>query len=405
MMKCSRYLLSWNLYLSIRNVHIYIPQSYKFLKNSHNVNFSKSFSKLLNQGRMLCNYTDLTRSPKEDLTENECIDYSDFSSLAITEDVEKQIKLILMEYEIYKQSGEKMPSTIQLEDMKELLNHPVERARRRYFHYLFKREKAKLAEKRRKERRKLEREQNKLVKSGPKNTFFLLIRKTSMLKFYNTRQADAVMFGSSLVIDMAYDEYMAKRELINCVDQLSMAYGSNKINREPFNLYFCNLHKDNALIPYLNNAIPHINKNNCLITSTEKSYLDIFPKERIVYLTPNSPNVLQKFDHDSVYVIGGFVDKVNAKPLSLAKAKREGLKTAKLPLDQHLHWGEGCKSLTINQVIDILLEVKASNNWNKAFEFVPNRKIRKIDPEEIQHQTVTKKKKQTIFNMKTILAD
>ncbi|XP_067128187.1 tRNA methyltransferase 10 homolog C [Centruroides vittatus] len=403
MMKCSRYLLSWNLYLSIRNVHIYIPQSYKSLKNSHNVNFLKSFSNIINQGRMLSNYTDLTKSPEEDLTENECVDYSDFSSLAITEDVEKQIKLILMEYEIYKQSGEKMPSTIQLEDMKELLNHPVERSRRRYFHYLFKKEKAKLAEKRKKERRKLEREQKE--KLGPKNTFFLLIRKTSMLKFYNIRQADAIMFGSSLVIDMSYDEYMAKRELINCADQIQMAYGSNKINREPFNLYFCNLHKDNALIPYLKNAIPHINKNNCLITSTEKSYLDIFPKERIVYLTPNSPNVLQKFDHDSVYVIGGFVDKVNAKPLSLAKAKREGLKTAKLPLDQHLYWGEGCKSLTINQVIDILLEAKASNNWNKAFEFVPSRKLRKINSEEIQHQTLTKKKNQIIFNMKSILAD
>lgn len=39
-----------------------------------------------------------------------------------------------------------------------------------------------------------------------------------------------------------------------------------------------------------------------------KSYMDIYPKEKIVYLTSESENVIDDLDHDCVYVIGGLVD-------------------------------------------------------------------------------------------------
>lgn len=49
---------------------------------------------------------------------------------------------------------------------------------------------------------------------------------------------------------------------------------------------------------------------------------------------------------------------------------------AKLPLDYYLEWGAGSgKSLTINQVISILLDVKRTGDWNYAFRHVPRRKL------------------------------
>lgn len=385
----SRYLFSRNIYSNVRTVHNIFKAQELFFNNVHKpANLLKVFPNQINCRRIIC--TADKNLSQEDSKPDETMDYSMFFSLAENEEVEKQIRLILMEHEIAKQSGERMPSKIELKDMQELLGFNSELARRKYFHYLFKKEVAQLAAKRKKEERKLLQEQKK--KEGPKNTFFIIIRKTSMVKFYNSRQANAVMFGSPLVFDMGYHEYMRKRELINCAEQIQMAYGSNKIHKEPFNLYFCNFGKDNPISMHIENAMPHIYKNNCLITSTELSYLDIFPKQKIVYLTPNAPNVLEKFDHDSVYVIGGFVDKAQSKPLSLAKAKREGVKVAKLPLDQYLYWGCGGKSLTINQVMDILLELKTSNDWNKALKFVPTRKLHKIDPEEQKYQLMTKKK-------------
>lgn len=49
---------------------------------------------------------------------------------------------------------------------------------------------------------------------------------------------------------------------------------------------------------------------------------------------------------------------------------------AKLPLDKHLHFGAGSgKSLTLNQVVSILLDVKHTGNWDYALRHVPRRKL------------------------------
>lgn len=67
---------------------------------------------------------------------------------------------------------------------------------------------------------------------------------------------------------------------------------------------------------------------------------------------------------------------INKEPLSLAKAKKENIRMAKLPLDKYLQWGSGSgKSLTLNQCISILLDVKRTNDWKYALRHVPKRKI------------------------------
>ncbi|NXH28075.1 TM10B methyltransferase, partial [Myiagra hebetior] len=52
--------------------------------------------------------------------------------------------------------------------------------------------------------------------------------------------------------------------------------------------------------------------------TTPESYLDLFPLDAIVYLTPDSENVLEDIDPDKVYVLGGLVDESIHKGLSIS---------------------------------------------------------------------------------------
>lgn len=63
---------------------------------------------------------------------------------------------------------------------------------------------------------------------------------------------------------------------------------------------------------------------------------EAYPIEKIVYLSPDSENLIETIDEDKVYVIGGIVDDNQLKGLSLSKAKKFGIAHGKLPIKDHL---------------------------------------------------------------------
>ena len=62
----------------------------------------------------------------------------------------------------------------------------------------------------------------------------------------------------------------------------------------------------------------------------------VYPGEKLVYLTPDSENLLETVEHDKVYVIGGIVDDNQLKCLSLSKAMAHGIPHARLPIKERL---------------------------------------------------------------------
>lgn len=89
----------------------------------------------------------------------------------------------------------------------------------------------------------------------------------------------------------------------------------------------------------------------------KESYLDLFDKEKIVYLTSESDNILTDLEKDHVYIIGGLIDHNHHKGLCHKIASGKclnfdmdytytktntyllsdlGLRHARLPLDQHI---------------------------------------------------------------------
>ena len=97
--------------------------------------------------------------------------------------------------------------------------------------------------------------------------------------------------------------------------------------------------------------------------------------EEIVYLTADSPNVIEELDESKVYIIGGIVDRNRYIKLTLNKAEKQGISHGKLPIGDHLKL-KTSTVLTVNHVFEILAEQFNTKDWKKTLEkVIPDRKI------------------------------
>lgn len=159
------------------------------------------------------------------------------------------------------------------------------------------------------------------------NNIFLRFYETTMNQFYNNRLIHAMQFGQKLIVDCGYDKDMIPRENKLCAKQLMMLFGENRLHdgrfckfyllskhilmvTDPFDLYYCNAHPDSVLMQYLHGHIRTMYEPWFPLNICKESYLDLFPKEKLVYLSPHCREELLEYDHDSIYIIGAIVDKV-----------------------------------------------------------------------------------------------
>lgn len=303
-----------------------------------------------------------------------------------------------------RQEGRKVPSKLSPTEWNRMLDLKSISARRKYLTFLFTCEMKNFNKQKRKDEFKVEREEklaerrqraenNEIVYGLGYNSYFLKIYETTMNLWHNNKLINAMQFDQKLIIDCSYDEYMSFREADNCAKQLTYTFAMNRLHTQPFDLHFCNFDRSSKSGKKMMNSIPTMFNLDFPMNVHEKSYVKLFDKSRLVYLTPHCKNELTEYNHDDIYIVGAMVDKANNEPISLAKAKKNELRMAKLPLDKYLDWGKGGKSLTINQMLEILLEMKLTDDWNQALRFVPKRKLFK---EMFKPQTSKEQRRITI---------
>ncbi|NWR18490.1 TM10C methyltransferase, partial [Emberiza fucata] len=278
--------------------------------------------------------------------------------------------------EMWRLAGRAVPENMSEEQLKTFMECPSKSAKKKYLKYLHLKELYKKNDKRKmdeKRERKLEAQDQDSKTDETKKSPFVCLWSRTMDKVYNWRAAQSMIFGQPLVFDMSYEKEMSVREVSNTVRQIVMSESSNRRSVDPFHIHFCNF-KDDSL--YHREFIKNYREawDKLLITVTDQCYTEIFPKDKLIYLTADSPKVMKAFDHDKIYIVGSLVDKSIKRGVSLARAKRLGLETAALPLDKYLMWSTGAKNLTLDQMMHILLTLKDTADWKKALEFVPKRK-------------------------------
>ena len=174
-----------------------------------------------------------------------------------------------------------------------------------------------------------------------------------------------------ICIDLQFGDKMSDKEISHLAGQVRRVYGANKSSERPVKLSLVSLEENKRTYNIL--CKKNDGFENYILFRTEKSLTDHFSsiKEKLVYLTPDSPNPLQDLETDKVYVIGGLVDDSVQKDTTKSYASNSNITTARLPIQEHcLKNFKGNYSfkqiLTINQVFEILLAFHHGKDWSSA---------------------------------------
>lgn len=227
-----------------------------------------------------------------------------------------KFKLLLLEIEVLRQDGVSVPKFISTESWKELFALQSRAQRRKLLKFLWGKEIKKLNDKNKKERNRLfaaerreekiqEMESNEHITYGFQgSTIFLRIYDSAINHFDNCRLVQAMLHSENVVIDCGYDQDMNTIENKLCSKQLCYMFAENRLHKEPFNLHFCNFKRDTVLFNAFKKFIPTLDDPGFPVNVTEESYLDLFPKDKLVYLTPHCRTDLKEFNPDDIYIIG-----------------------------------------------------------------------------------------------------
>merc|ERR1712136_318193 len=147
---------------------------------------------------------------------------------------------------------------------------------------------------------------------------------------YDLRLMHGVQFGQNMVFDLGLPFTMDRAAERRFNTHMKAIYNRNRTMWEPFHISLCNYNPDNLALKRL------VDDHSCrkyMWNVTQKCFTELFPREKIVYLSPKAKDVLTTFNHDDVYVMGATGDR--GASLCHYKIKELGLRSAKLNVDPY----------------------------------------------------------------------
>eukprot|EP00126_Sphaerothecum_destruens_P010586 Sdes_comp20780_c0_seq3m16857 len=163
------------------------------------------------------------------------------------------------------------------------------------------------------------------------------------------------------------------KDVFKLLLQVRRCYSVNRNSSSPFQLYVTGM--GDKLKQLLEKSFDGFKQWDLYFH--DDSFSKVFeetPKEKIVYLTPDSPNLITTLHPDSIYIIGGLVDHNSLKSICYEKAKKLGIAHGQLPIGEYFQLSQR-KVLTVNHVFEILTCYHQLKDWKEAFRTViPSRK-------------------------------
>uniref|UniRef100_A0A8D0C797 tRNA methyltransferase 10 homolog A n=1 Tax=Salvator merianae TaxID=96440 RepID=A0A8D0C797_SALMN len=182
---------------------------------------------------------------------------------------------------------------------------------------------------------------------------------------------DVVPSTLRLIIDCSFDKLMKLKDVKKLHKQIQRCYAENRKALHPVQFYLTS--HGGQLKDNMNETDKGwVNWKDICIKS--EHYSELMKKEDLVYLTSDSPDVLNELDESKAYVIGGLVDHNHHKGITYKTAQEQGISHAQLPLGIFVKMNSR-KVLAVNHVFEIILAYLEKRDWKEAFFAVlPQRK-------------------------------
>lgn len=177
---------------------------------------------------------------------------------------------------------------------------------------------------------------------------------------------------------MSFDRYMSEKDSRSTANQIKHSHRSNRDSCLPFDMHIYQKDRESKAINQLRTLIPTFSEPSFPVEVHQQCFSKAFPKNQLVYLTPNSNSVLSEYNPNDVYVVPGLIDKAYDGPVASARAKQLGIRTAWFPLNRHLPLGRAHCGLPFNIMLDILMDFKNTRDWPTALKHIPQRKLRQV---------------------------
>jgi len=206
-------------------------------------------------------------------------------------------------------------------------------------------------------------------------------------KWRNKPIEELTFHHPQVAIDLSYGGDMTSKSIASTVTQLNHLYGALRKSERPLKTHLCSLTGE------FQTKLEMAGVNGWKVFPHAEPYYSVFDPSQIIYLSPDSPNILEKIDETKVYIIGGLADHNHLTGLSNKRASEREIQTAKLPLTTYLQDFPN-KSLNVNHVFEIIMDVANHGDWKKALEVhVPQRKgfkkLKQKTPKQPQNETQT----------------
>ncbi|XP_060635163.2 tRNA methyltransferase 10 homolog A [Anolis sagrei] len=174
-----------------------------------------------------------------------------------------------------------------------------------------------------------------------------------------------------LIIDCSFDSLMELKDVKKLHKQIQRCYAENRKALHPVQFYLTS-HGGQLKDNMNENDKGWVNWKDIHIKS--EHYSELIEKEDLVYLTSDSPDVLNELDESKAYVIGGLVDHNHHKGITYKRAQEQGIRHAQLPLGIFVKMNSR-KVLAVNHVFEIILAYLEKRDWEEAFfSVLPQRK-------------------------------